>query len=106
MTDKEIIANTLKSIEPFEIRDIGEQQQAEIERLTANLRAMEQTLPNCAKAERAEAIKEFAKRMKESEIDIDVSFGYGRECYTKAVATIEIDNLVKEMVGENNENSI
>ena len=80
--------------------DLIKCQQAEIERLTANLRAMEQTLPNCAKAERAEAIKEFAERLKESEIDIDVSFGYGRECYTKAVTTIEIDNLVKEMVGE------
>ena len=51
---------------------------------------------------RAEAIKEFAERLKENKIDIDVSFGYGREVYTEAVAVIEIDNLVEEMAGENN----
>ena len=49
---------------------------------------------------RAEAIKEFADRLKESAFDCDVSFGYGREHYEKAVAVIQIDNLVKEMVGE------
>jgi hypothetical protein len=48
------------------------------------------------------AILEFAERLKENKIDIDVSFGYGKEVYTEAVAVIEIDNLVKEMVGENN----
>lgn len=51
---------------------------------------------------KAEAIKEFAERLKESKIDIDVSFGYGREVYTEAVAVVEIDNLVKEMVGDYN----
>ena len=49
---------------------------------------------------KAEAIKQFAERLKENKIDIDVSFGYGREVYTESVAVIEIDNLVKEMVGE------
>ena len=48
------------------------------------------------------AIKEFAERLKENKIDIDVSFGYGREVYTEAVAVIEIDNLVKEMEGAEN----
>ena len=51
---------------------------------------------------KAEAIKEFAERLKESSIDVDVSFGYGREVYTEAVPVVEIDNLVKEMVGDNN----
>lgn len=49
---------------------------------------------------KAEAIKEFAERLKKFAFDCDVSFGYGREHYTEAVAVIEIDNLVKEMVGE------
>lgn len=49
---------------------------------------------------KAEAIKEFAERLKENTIDVDVSYGYGREHYTEAVAVIEIDNLVKEKAGE------
>ena len=49
---------------------------------------------------KSEAYKEFAERLKQSAFDCDVSFGYGKEHYTKAVAVIEIDNLVKEMVGE------
>ena len=71
-------------------------QEAEIERL-------KQALRNGAKycnKKQSEAIKEFAERLKENEIDIDVSYGYGREHYTKAVATAVIDNLVKEMVGK------
>ena len=49
---------------------------------------------------KGEAVKEFAERLKEHKIDVDVSFGYGKEVYTEAVAVIEIDNLVKEMVGD------
>lgn len=45
-------------------------------------------------------IKEFAERLKKSTFDCDVSLGYGNGCYVKAVTTIEIDNLVKKMVGE------
>lgn len=75
-------------------------QQVEIDVLKTNCLSMAQSMPNIAKAERAEAIKEFAERLKENKIDIDVSFGYGREVYTEAVAVIEIDNLVKEMVGD------
>ena len=93
--------------------DLIKCQQAEIERLqdynknlqTANADISNKLFDEVEKG-KTEAIKEFAERLKESEIDIDVSFGYGRECYTKAVTTIEIDNLVKEIVGENNENSI
>ena len=44
------------------------------------------------------AIKEFAERLKQSAFDCDVSFGYGKEHYTEAVAVVEIDNLVKEMM--------
>jgi hypothetical protein len=53
---------------------------------------------------KSEAIKEFAERLKQSAFDCDVSFGYGKEHYTNAVAVIEIDNLVKEMVGEKDVN--
>ena len=49
---------------------------------------------------KAEAIKEFAERLKKNSIAVDVSLGYGKEHYTDAVAVIEIDSLVKEMVGE------
>ena len=47
---------------------------------------------------KSEVIKEFAERLKENKIDIDVSFGYGREHYTEAVAVVEIDRLVKEFM--------
>ena len=72
-------------------------QKAEIERLRYNLKAVLDE-----RADHSDAINEFAERLKENKIDIDVSFGYGREVYTEAVAVIEIDNLVKEMVGEDN----
>jgi hypothetical protein len=53
---------------------------------------------------KAEAVKEFAERLKENKIDIDVSFGYGKEHYTEAVAVVEIDRLVKEFTeGKNDE---
>ena len=48
----------------------------------------------------ADGVREFAERLKQSAFDCDVSFGYGKEHYTEAVAVIEIDNLAKEMVGE------
>lgn len=51
-----------------------------------------------------EAIKEFAERLKIEAFECDVSFGYGKECYQQAVAVIEIDNLVKEMTEDENEN--
>ena len=68
---------------------------------TYTLRTMESAVTDyiesrCDEA-RSEAIKEFAKRLKESAFDCDVSFGYGKGHYTEAVAVIEIDNLVKEM---------
>ena len=45
----------------------------------------------------AEAIKEFAERVKALDrLDVDVSYGYGREHYTEAIAVNLIDNLVKE----------
>ena len=42
--------------------DLINRQKAEIERLETNCLSMAQTMPNMAKAERAEAVKEFAER--------------------------------------------
>ena len=67
----------------------NEEQKADIERLKG--------FCDIYSTEGERAIKEFAEKLKENEIDIDVSYGFGREHYTKAVATIVIDNLVKEL---------
>ena len=48
------------------------------------------------------AIKEFAENLKQQAFSCDVSFGFGKEHYTKAVAVVDIDRLVEEMTeGEN-----
>lgn len=97
------------------IFDIINRQEAEIERsqdeiaeyqnrvlcskgliLTKSLTEYDELINDIA----SEAIKEFAERLKKSAFDCDVSFGFGREHYTEAVTVFEIDNLVKEMVGE------
>lgn len=64
-------------------------------------------LINCQQAEieglekaKSGAIKEFAERLKKEAFECDVSFGYGKECYTEAVTTIEIDRLTKEMTDD------
>ena len=88
-----------------ELEETVKSQKAEIERLEDLNECYYTSCQQIAKSNheiKAEAIKQFAERLKESKIDIDVSFGYGREVYTEAVAVIEIDNLVEEMAGENN----
>ena len=77
--------------------DLINRQQAEVEELKSAM--------NCYRPyeeeQRAESIKEFAERLKALDrLDVDVSYGYGREHYTEAIAVNLIDNLVKEMVGE------
>lgn len=72
-------------------------QKAEIKALIAGQKTLQN---NLSKTIRAETIKEFVERLKVHTIEVDVSFGYGREHYTEAVATIAIDNLVKELVGD------
>lgn len=49
---------------------------------------------------RAEAIKEFAERLKESAIDADVYSGYRKELFEKAVTVIEINRILEEMTEE------
>lgn len=66
----------------------------EIKRLKNNISAMAVTMRNCAKATRAEAIRAFAERLKAEQ-----SFYDGQE--TRVYLTEkDLDNLVKEMVGD------
>ena len=84
--------------------DINNHQKAEIERLQKenmglriNCNSMCSSMPNIAKAERVEAIKEFAERLKATYPDRkDPRFTLD-DCYTFEI----IDNLVKEMTEEN-----
>ena len=82
-----------------EISDLINRQKAEVERLQkenevmkTNCNSMCMSMPNMAKAERAEAIKEFAERLKHFIIPQKAD-GYTREIVLKR----DIDNLVKEM---------
>ena len=72
--------------------DLINRQQAEIERLETNCLSMAQTMPNMAKAERTEAVKEFAERLKV----IGARNNAGHILFVEK----NFDNLVKEMVGE------
>lgn len=67
-------------------------QQAEIERLTEETMNMAITIETC----KAEAIKEFAERLKEKKNA--VCAGHGLTTY--AVDEYDIDCILKEMVGE------
>ena len=75
--------------------------QAEIERLKGWDRwiVSESHAPIIKKA-RAEAIKEFAERLKAESHYMDVSFLEGMEKWEDVVFASAIDNLVKEMEGE------
>lgn len=75
-------------------------QKAEIERLNRAMDTMIIEHKRLIANARAEAIKEFAERLKESAFACDVSFGYGREHCEEAVTVLEIDNLAKEMTEE------
>ena len=68
--------------------DLITRQQAEIERLTKETMNMSVTIETC----QSEAIKEFAERLKKRQVRIC-------DCF-EGVSIIDIDNLVKEMVGE------
>ena len=79
------------------------QQQAEIERLTINMNAfglgMKREAEKASNA-RAEAITEFAQRLKEVGIPVEGKRGF--EGVFVLATNFQIDNLVKEMVGEYN----
>lgn len=51
---------------------------------------------------RAEAIKEFAEKLKQQAFECDIYHRFGKEHFAKAVAVVDIDRLVEEMTeGEN-----
>ena len=70
---------------------------AENKRLRGMVSQNEGVLPQYEALIKAEAIRDFAERLKESAFSCDVSFGYGQEHCEEAVTVLEIDNLVKEM---------
>ena len=69
--------------------DLINRQQAEIERLKIEKDNLIRTYAEC----QAEAVKEFAERLKASYREN--KFAYDAECMCE-----EVDNLLKEMVGE------
>ena len=79
-------------------------QQKQIDVLNTNCMSMCQSMPNMAKAERVETIKEFAERLKEiAGSSVAVNNGqeiYETKCYN--IMAYKLDNLVKEMVGADN----
>ncbi|MBE6618396.1 MAG: hypothetical protein E7626_01265 [Ruminococcaceae bacterium] len=86
--------NDCTQLMAMEALDLINRQRAEIKALKASKVA---EVNFAYRVTKEKAIKEFAERLKQSAFECDVSFGYGREHYTEAVAIIEIDNLVKEM---------
>ena len=80
--------------------DLINRQKAEIEKLKKDKYRLNKALNQSEDYRiiaKSEARREFAESLKEREIEVDVSFGYGREHYTGAVPTVEIDRLLKEM---------
>ena len=78
-----------------ETLDLINRQKAEIERLKGMVSQNEGVLPRYEQLIKAEAIKEFAERLKENSI---ATFSWNG-----VVLVEEIDNLLKEMVGDNDE---
>ena len=68
-------------------------QKAEIERLKDSYMALNSTIEQAILKAKSEAVKEFAERLK-------VYASFNEEWGEAAVLCHEIDNLVKEMVGE------
>ena len=92
--------------------DLINRQKAEIERLETNCLSMAQTMPNMAKAERAEAVKEFAERLKEKLACLEYAIQTNRKTLPIERVKAEVnavlqngcsnvvDKTLKEMVGE------
>lgn len=118
MTDNEI-KNSLKFIAQYchdeynEIRvdelllialDLINRQQAEVERLQKKVEELSEVLSDTIRIRyseaKSEAIKEFAERLKEKQKQINITYNLDYD----VVFVSEIDNLVKEMVGDKNEN--
>lgn len=100
MTDKEIIKGACRWKLCSPAQDIINHQQAEIERKDKKIEELSEVLSDTVRIRyaeaKAEAIKEFAERLKEESNFIGLD---GRK-RLDLVTTKTIDNLVKEMIGE------
>ena len=99
-TDKQIFENERLNIELQSMRSAAnsykmhyEKAQIEIDRLQKNIDGLNIFTKNYIKVIRLQAMKEFAERLKEK-LQWDVEFD------NKLVFESDIDNLVKEMVGD------
>jgi signal recognition particle GTPase len=82
--------------------DLIKRQKAEIERLQNHIKnTFENLTKQCVEHEiktvKSEAYRELAEKLKENTLEVDVSYGYGKEHYTEVVAVVEIDNTLKEL---------
>ncbi len=84
------------------VLDLINRKNEELERLTHNLEAMAQTMPNMAKAERAEAVKEFAEELIYKIVNTPTKFESTYYMYRKGIAfrQNEIIDIIKEMAGD------
>lgn len=79
----------------------------EIERLQAEVDKWKCALKNGCELSKCinkgwvmnEAYRELAEKLKENTLEVDVSYGYGKEHYTEVVAVVEIDNTLDELTG-------
>ena len=86
-----------------EVLDLNNRQKAEIERLENSLSTFKscyESLTDMYENAKSEAIKEFAERLKEKQQSVKARFGFGGEYISNGVMCTDIDNLVKEMVGD------
>lgn len=77
---------------------------AEIDVLKTNIHSLTITLSNRARVERAEAIREFAERLKE--VGTKIYGGKGFEGAFVIANNLQIDNLVKEMTESKTDTSV
>lgn len=78
-----------------DVLDLINRQQAEIDELNNTIDALENFIPKV----KAEAIKEFAERLKDLKHECGCNY---RKKPVFAVTEDKIDNLVQEMVGDSN----
>ena len=78
--------------------DLINRQQAEIERLETNCLSMAQTMPNMAKAERAEAIEEFWSRLQGIAYRSEVEWSHGE--HPMLIELDDAEEIYEEMVGD------
>lgn len=92
-----------------DILDLINRQQAEIERLEKENERYAELEQGCYvtgyKNIKSEAIKEFAERLKDTlatevTVEYEIADGFFKDFFDITETFIEIDNLVKEMVGE------